>query len=199
MLLKQTSQAPGHNILGDSRKYPYHTMDGFFWNSEGKNWGVRVRGLWTGDLKAWMDSCITGIRRASRNLHREQTFVFLKNGDVMALIINYRFPKRAQIDDTVYDCRSRIEDKHQSIRHVFVFICRRKLTKCVLYFKLQRPWYYKTSFFLLSKQPDYLSCQCQICSFNWGHHCWPRWLKLKMLEIHWIVIYFLNVHTFITK
>ena len=39
MLLKQTSQAPGHNILGDSRKYPYHTMDGFFWNSEGKNWG----------------------------------------------------------------------------------------------------------------------------------------------------------------
>ena len=45
MLLKQTSQAPGHNILGDSRKYPYHTMDGFFWNSEGKNWGVRVRGL----------------------------------------------------------------------------------------------------------------------------------------------------------
>ena len=182
MLLKQTSQAPGHNILGDSRKYPYHTMDGFFWNSEGKNWGVRVRGLWTGDVKAWMDSCITGIRRASRNLHREQTSVFLKNGDVMALIINYRFPKRAQIDDTVYDCRSRIEDKHQSIRHVFVFICRRKLTKCVLYFKLQRPWCYKTSFFLLSKQPDYLSCQCQICSFNWGHHCWPRWLKLKMLE-----------------
>lgn len=69
-----------------------------------------------------MDSCITGIRRASRNLHREQTSVFLKNGDVMALIINYRFPKRAQIDDTVYYCRSRIEDKHQSIRHVFVFI-----------------------------------------------------------------------------
>ena len=199
MLLKQTSQAPGHNILGDSRKYPYHTMDGFFWNSEGKNWGVRVRGLWTGDVKAWMDSCITGIGRAIRNLHREQTFVFLKNGDVMALIINYRFPKRAQIDDTVYDCRSRIEDKHQSIRHVFVFICGRKLTKCVLYFKLQRPWCYKTSFFLLSKQPDYLSCQGQICSFNWGYHCWPRWLKLKMLEIHLIVINFLNVHTFITK
>ena len=76
---------------------------------------------------------------ASRNLHREQTSVFLKNGDVIALIINYRFPKGAQIDDTAYDCRSRIEDKHQSIRHVFVFICRRKLSKCVLYFKLQRP------------------------------------------------------------
>ena len=44
-----------------------------------------------------MDSCITGSRRASRNLHREQTFVFLKSGDVMALIINYRFPKEHKL------------------------------------------------------------------------------------------------------
>ena len=71
-------------------------MDGFlyYWNSEGKQ-----------ESPQGTDECIP------------------QNGDVMALIINYRFPKRAQIDDTVYDCRSRIEDKHQSIRHVFVFIC----------------------------------------------------------------------------
>ena len=158
-----------------------------------------MRGLWTGDVNAWMDTCITGIRRASRNLLREQTSVFLENGTYfMALIINYWFPKKAQIGDTVYDCRSRIGDKHQSIRHVFVFICRRKPTKCVLYFKLQRP----QCIFLLSKQPDYVSIfQCQTWSFNWEHHCRPQRLKLKMSEkmIHLIVIYFLNVHTFITK
>ena len=134
------------------------------WNSEGKYWGVGMQGVWTGDLKAWMDTCITEIRRPSRNLHREQTSVFLENGYLMALIINYWFPKKAQINDTVYDCRSRIEDKHQSIRHAFVFICRRKLTKCVLYFKLQRPWCYKTSFSLLSKQPDRPIRLAQCCT-----------------------------------
>lgn len=48
MLLKQTSHAPGHNILGDSRKYPHHTTDGFF---GGEFRGQRVGVGGAGSLK----------------------------------------------------------------------------------------------------------------------------------------------------
>ena len=39
---------------------------------------------------------------------------------------------QAWTDDTVDDLRSRIQDQHPSISDVFVFICRRKPTKCGL-------------------------------------------------------------------
>ena len=51
-----------------------------------------------------------------------------------------------------------IEDKHRSIRHVFVLICRRKPTKRRLNVELQRPQHHIMSFYLSSKWPHNLFC-----------------------------------------
>ena len=57
MSLKQTSHAPGHSILADSRQYPYHTTDSFFLEFQGQ----RLGGGGAGSLN-WrserMDGCL---------------------------------------------------------------------------------------------------------------------------------------------
>ena len=41
-----------------------------------------------------------------------------------------QFKNNAQTGNTADNRGCRIQDKHQSLRYVFVFICRRKGTKC---------------------------------------------------------------------
>ena len=51
-----------------------------------------------------------------------------------------QFTNKEQTDDTAdHDLGNRIQDRHPSISNTFMFICRRKPTKCGLYIKLQRP------------------------------------------------------------
>jgi len=63
--------------------------------------------------------------------------VFLEKANFMDFY--HQFAIKARTDDTTDYRGSRIQDKHRSIGHVFVFICRRKPTKRGLYIKLQRP------------------------------------------------------------
>ena len=63
--------------------------------------------------------------------------VFLENANLMNF--ENQFVNKVQTDDTADYRGSRIQDNHRSIRHVFVFICKRKPTKRGLYIKLQRP------------------------------------------------------------
>ena len=89
MSLKQTSHAPGHSILGDSRKYPYHTTNSFFLEFRGQ----RLGGGGAGSL-SWrserMDGCLYywNLEGKQESPQRTVKSVFLKNGYFMALIIN---------------------------------------------------------------------------------------------------------------
>ena len=76
--------------------------------------------LTIGIPKAWRGSR-SGISTTDRQEDRQE---FLFNG----LYYN-QFENKARTDEDADTHRSRIQDKHPSICHVF--ICRRKLTKCM--------------------------------------------------------------------
>ena len=124
--------------LGDSRKYPYHTTDGFS--------ALRGQGgvVWTGIPKAW-----GGYLRVEFWRHGEGVRSGIYTGDRQEFIpwkcffmdVLNQFVNRARTGDTSLRqlCRrSRMQDKHRS-----TYMCSfslGKLTKCRFYFKLQRPY-----------------------------------------------------------
>ena len=115
-IFKQVNPKVGNLPLGDSKKYPDHTTNGFleFWGSEGKC-GV----LWTENLKAWEGDtyiCTTqGIRRYRGVLDLELSQGILRQDCIPWRSLFYglnQFTNKAQTVDTSDDCGSRINDKH---------------------------------------------------------------------------------------
>jgi len=93
-------------------------------------------------------------------------------------------------DDTVDNLRSRIQDKHPSISDVFVFICRRKPTKCGLESSsrslnaTKHPFPHKL--FCPFDAKHGLLTEDAILIFEVyviRSDCWPQSLKFKMVEM----------------
>jgi len=127
--------------LGDSRKYPYHTMD-----SCSEFWGQGGGVVWTGIPKAWGgDTYEWNSEGMGRGLdlgftQEKDKNVFLESAFFMDVL--NQFVNRARIGDISQLrqlCRrSRMQDKHWSTDMCSFSLG--KPTKCRFYFKLQRPY-----------------------------------------------------------
>jgi len=120
-----------YDPLGNSRKYPYHMTDGFleFWGQGAffeleiqRHW---VQGVW-GSSYDWNSEGMEGflvLRRCGISTGDRQECIPWKRLSHLL----HQFANKAWTDDAADYWGSKI-CKDQSIRHVFVSICRRKPT-----------------------------------------------------------------------
>ena len=121
--------------MGDSKKYPYHTTDGFS-EFRGKGGGffeleIRRHGgiLTIGIPKAW-GGLDLGFPQETDKI------VFLENANFMDFNISSQIKHKLTTLLTTAEAGYKTSTDRSD---VFVFTCRKKPTKRRLYIKLQRP------------------------------------------------------------
>ena len=120
------------HVLGNSRKYPYHTTESFFEFEEQGSGGGGAGVVFELEIQRHGGILTIGIPKAwggggwILNFYRRQTRVYSLKHLLSGL---NQLTKKAQTGNTADNFGCRIQDKHQSLRYVFVFICRRKGTK----------------------------------------------------------------------